>query len=641
MSSASPRKIAFFSWSPRARLYGLAIIVCLVYLLVGRLSSSELQWVQVYLPLSTASVLLVTAAGIESYFLLRQWQKRHAELVELREREQELSQRLAAQRQSILNQVSRALIDKLDSRHIPQEVFERTAALFEGDIVAVWFGNYSPGVAFELQGCSGLDEATTRSLAAITHATPCFETVLTRGKAAVVQEFARDTTTRFAEFCQTTGLGTALLSPIITRGNTAGLIAVFYRQARPLPNAFPAELQTIANLIAGSLQAEELYRDLVQIQKIDSLGTLASGIAHDFNNVLAAILGCASYVKQQTDPASPAYRYLDATEKSAHRGAALTKQLLSFVRRESPRVTVLDPNDVLESTLEMIEHSFDKNIVIHRRLAPELGRVEMDPSQLEQIILNVAVNARDAMPQGGTFTIASRNARLDAADPSRPMMTLPDGHYVVLSFRDTGHGMDELTLKRVFEPFFTTKSRGNGTGLGLSVVQSIVRSFGGEIRAASALGKGALFEVYLPITTKPLPVKPKVSGSKARGGAECILIVEDEEVIREMAKLELEARGYHVAEAVDGLAALELYRRDWRKIDLVLADMVMPRMSGPELFEQMKQINGNVRLVVSSGYSHDLEGRRMLEHGCLGFLQKPYSPEALCHTIRSVLDSGL
>jgi CheY-like chemotaxis protein len=169
----------------------------------------------------------------------------------------------------------------------------------------------------------------------------------------------------------------------------------------------------------------------------------------------------------------------------------------------------------------------------------------------------------------------------------------------------------------------------------------VVRSFGGEIRAAASPGKGALFEVYLPATTKPLPVAPPAPTTKVRGGHETLLLVEDEDIIREMAQLELEARGYKVLSAADGVAALERYQQEWQQIDLVIADMVMPRMSGPELFARMKEINPNVRVVVSSGYSHDLEGQRMLEHGCLGFLQKPYDAETLARTIRAILDSGL
>jgi two-component system cell cycle sensor histidine kinase/response regulator CckA len=400
-------------------------------------------------------------------------------------------------------------------------------------------------------------------------------------------------------------------------------------------------MQTVANIISSAIQAEELYRDLVQVQKIESIGTLASGIAHDFNNVLAAILACATYVKQQTKPTSPTYRYLEATEASAHRGAALTKQLLCFVRREGPRLTVINPNDSLEATLKMLERSFDKSIMLSRHLATNLKPVEVDPSHLEQVVLNMAVNARDAMPEGGFFTISTRNCILDGENPLRPKVDVPDGEYVVLGFRDTGCGMDDATQRRIFEPFFTTKRPGQGTGLGLSLILSLVRNYGGEIRVESKTNVGTLFEVYLPVTTKPLPAQASATAGEVRGGPECILLAEDEEIIREMAQLGLESKGYRVISATDGASALSRYREKWQEIDLVVADMAMPRMSGPELFARMKEINPGVRVIVSSGYSHDQEGQRMLQHGCLGFLQKPYTVDHLCHHVRSVLDSGL
>jgi signal transduction histidine kinase/CheY-like chemotaxis protein len=432
-----------------------------------------------------------------------------------------------------------------------------------------------------------------------------------------------------------------VLNPVVRRNETVGLIGVFYRNPREISQSLAAEMQTVANIIAGAVQAEELYRDLVQAQKVESIGALTSGIAHDFNNVLAAILACANYVKQQTDPSSPTYRYLEATEASAHRGAALTKQLLAFARREGPHLAVINPNDCIVQTLKMLDRSFDKAILIQRQFANNLHSIEVDPSQLEQVFLNIAVNARDAMAEGGIFTITTRNVHLDAADPFRPAVSLPDGDYVLLAFRDTGCGMDPATLSRIFEPFFTTKRPGKGTGLGLSMVLSIVKAFGGEIRVDSQLGQGTVFEIFLPSSKKTMSATAVPLEATARGGHECILLAEDEEVIREMAQIGLESKGYRVLSAPDGAAALSTYREHQTEIDLVIADMVMPQMSGPELFSRIKEINPGVRVVVSSGYSHDQEGQRMLRYGCLGYLQKPYSLESLNHLVRSVLDSGL
>jgi two-component system, cell cycle sensor histidine kinase and response regulator CckA len=315
--------------------------------------------------------------------------------------------------------------------------------------------------------------------------------------------------------------------------------------------------------------------------------------------------------------------------------------LLAFARREIPRLAVVNANDCIEQTLKMLDRSFDKAILIQRQFARNLHSVEVDPSQLEQVFLNLAVNARDVMSEGGMLTIKTRNIRLDVTDPFRPTVSLPDGDYVVLAFRDTGSGMDATTLSRIFEPFFTTKRPGKGTGLGLSLVLSIVKGFGGEIRVESQPGLGTLFEIFLPATKKALTVVPAQPPAAARGGRECILLAEDEEVIREMAQIGLEAKGYKVFSAPDGASALSMYREHQKDIDLVIADMVMPRMSGSELFARMKEINPAVRVIVSSGYSHDQEGQRMLRHGCLGYLQKPYNIESLNQLARSVLDSGL
>ena len=616
-------------------------MITLSYLFIGRLNNDDQSWVEVNLPLSSLSILLLCLSAAEAYLFVQRIQRNNEELDAARERERELSQRLAFQRQTILNQISRELIDRLDVNQMPQEVLEKIAQLFEADVVTTWTVEKNGDAKFLLKGALGLNAHAAGQVETMTWAFPQFNLNMKDPRQHIVENPARDLAPGLAAFCEREKLSCAVFSSIVRRDELVGIVGIFYRKPFPLSSSFVAEMQTVANVIASAVQAEELYRDLMQVQKVESIGSLASGIAHDFNNVLAAILACASYVKQRTDPKSPTYRYLEATEASAHRGAALTKQLLSFARREDPRATVVDATECIEQTLKMLERSFDKAILLQRQFAKDLKHVEIDPSQLEQVILNISVNARDAMPEGGIFTISTHNAILDAADPYRPALPLPDGDYVVLGFHDTGHGMNQTTLKRIFEPFFTTKGRGKGTGLGLSVVVNIVRNFGGDLHVQSETGKGTVFEVFLPATTKPLPTAQTPAATNVRGGRECVLLAEDEDVIREMAQLGLEAKGYKVITSNDGAAALAAYREQWKNIDVVVADMVMPHMSGPELFEGMKQINPGVRVIVSSGYSHDQEGQRMLRHGCLGFLQKPYNTEALSHAIRSVLDSGL
>lgn len=641
MAQPTAAKTNFRNWSSRTRLYGMALVITLSYMLIGRLTNGNNSWVQVSLPLSSLSLLLVSLAAAETCLHVRRVQKNQAELESSRAQEIELSQRLAFQRQSTLNQISRALIDKLDVTQISADVLEKTAQLFEADAAAAWWIEKNGQTRFVLKGAFGFTAYKLEQLETADWTFPAFEQSAPEIRPLVIPNVAQQSPPALASVCERERVACVVLNPVVCRSETIGLLGFFYRKPRDISPSLIAEMQTVANIVAGAVQAEELYRNLVQAQKVESIGALAAGIAHDFNNVLAAILACASYVKQHTERSSPTYRYLEATEASAHRGAALTKQLLAFARREGPHLTVINPNDCIEQTLKMLDRSFDKSILIQRQFAKTIHTVEVDPSQLEQVFLNIAVNARDAMPDGGMFTITTRNVLLDGANPFRPAVSLPNGDYVALAFRDTGSGMDPSTLARMFEPFFTTKGAGKGTGLGLLLVMNIVRSFGGEIHVESQVGRGTLFEIFLPASRKAPAAVPSQAETTARGGHECILLAEDEDVIREMAQLGLESKGYTVLAAPDGATALSTFRQRQEEIDLVIADMVMPCIGGPELFERMKEIDPGVRVIVSSGYSHDQEGRRMLRHGCLGYLQKPYNMESLNQLVRSVLDSGL
>jgi signal transduction histidine kinase/CheY-like chemotaxis protein len=625
--------------SLRVRLYAVMLALTVCYFVIGHLSSPNKNWAEVYLPLSGASILVLGLVAAEMYLHIVRLQRQHEELKDGRVSEQELSQRVAAQRQSVLNEISRALIDKLDFGQLAPEVLAKVGELFEADVVATWQVDRGVSGNFTLKGAFGVDASKVEQLRQERWAFPDFGMPRKLSGQIVVANVPQKLMPSLARFWADEKVVTAVLSAIMRRSELVGVLGVFYRRHMVIAPQQAAEMQSVANIMAGAIQAEDLYLELVQVQKIDSIGSLASGIAHDMNNMLGAILACADYIKQQTDPRHATYRYLEAIESSSHRGAALTKQLLSFARRERRKLMVLDPNEYIEQTLKIVERSFDKAILFQRQLAKDLRPVEADASQLEQVVLNIALNARDAMSTGGIFTISTRNVRLNSQSPHRPDVFVPDGEYVVLGFRDTGCGMGAKTKKHAFDPFFTTKPR--STGLGLSVAQSIVKSFGGAIRVESEPGKGALFEVFLPATSKPLPKVEDLSKAVARGGRECILLVEDEEIIREMAQMALEAKGYTVLAADDGATALSIYRDRWRKVDLVIADIVMPHISGPELLLRMKEVNPNVRVVVSSGYSPDLEGQRMLQHGCLGYLQKPYNAEDLSRIVRSVLDSGL
>jgi signal transduction histidine kinase/CheY-like chemotaxis protein len=617
-----------------------AALVALCYYYIGWVTSGSGALVPMSLPLSTLSILLMSIAGTEVVMLVQNLKARQIEISLDKARDQELAQQRAAERHQILNQISRTLLDKLDISQMPPIVLTNIAKLFDADLVVIWVLDPRNSAQYICRGAHGLTGHSLDDITTVAWTFPQYADTKQFSQ-IILTDPGLGLTSTLLTFSDREAVQSLVLSPIVRRDLLAGVVGTFYRKQATIENGLAEEMQTVANLIGGVVQAEELYHDLVRMQKIESIGTLASGIAHDFNNVLAAILACATYCRQHADPDTQSFRYLEAIELGTHRGAALTKQLLSFVRREPPRLQVVNVNDQIDHTMQLLERSLDKSILLQRQYARDLHPVEVDPSMLEQVILNIAVNARDAMATGGFFSILTKNVGLHKENPYRPTIALPDGDYVVLGFRDTGHGMPAEVQQRIFEPFFTTKGPGKGTGLGLSLILNIVRNFGGDIRVESEVGVGTLFEIYLPASTKPLPQLAPVRTGPERGGSECVLLAEDEEIIREMAQLELEAKGYRVLTAADGAAAVARYRENADKIDLVVIDMAMPRLSGPEVFEALKKINPNVRVVVSSGYSQEQEGQRMLQHGCLGFLQKPYNGGQLCRTVRSILDSGL
>lgn len=627
--------------SQRARLYAAVTGTTALYIFLAQTFSHTPVWSTINIPIGAILLLVLGIAASEFHLHVARLKHQQTQLDQSLKRERDLMRRISQQRQSLLNQISRALVDRLDYNQMPDDIPEQIAQLCGADVVIVWTTAKTKPVSFKLITHAGIPDSIAETLKADNWYIPAFELPDTQKTQHLIEQIPVTPTDMLTHFCARHQLATAALTPITGRNQLVGLVGVFYRHPTALSTDLTTEMLTVANLIASAIQAEELYRDLIQSQKVETIGSLASGIAHDFNNVLAAILACATYVKQHTPQNSDIFRYLEATESSAHRGAALTKQLLHFARRDQPRLTVFDPNTVIDQTLQLVTRSFDKSILCHRQLAADLHPIEADPTQLEQVILNIAVNARDAMPQGGIFTITTRNLALHSANPHRLNIPLPDGPYVLLSFRDTGSGMPPDVIQKIFQPFFTTKPVGKGTGLGLSMVMSIVKSFGGHIHVSSAPGKGTQFDIYLPATDKPLVSTQVASSSPVQGGTETILLAEDEDIIREMAKITLEAKGYRVLTAPDGAAAITIYREHWRGISLVIADMIMPRMSGPELIVALREINPAARVIVSSGFSHDQEGRKMLEHGCLAYLQKPYVPDALCRITRQVLDSGL
>lgn len=384
-------------------------------------------------------------------------------------------------------------------------------------------------------------------------------------------------------------------------------------------------------------EQKQLERQLLQAQKMESIGTLAGGIAHDFNNLLGGILGYASLTKSEISKDHRIFRYIETIEKSAVRAAELTSQLLAFARGGKYEVRPVDLNGIIEETINMVGRTFDKSIEIKTHLNDKLPTVEADSGQLQQVLLNLCVNAADAMPGGGKLVIETGTEVL-TEEYVRTHMEAKPGSHVVLTLTDTGVGMDRETIERIFEPFFTTKGEGKGTGLGLSMVYGVVKNHGGHIRVYSEPGEGSTFRIYLPADGKPETREPTETEAPC-GGTELVLVVDDEESIRALARDMLENNGYSVLLAENGEEAIEVYGRHNGDISLVILDMIMPRMGGRETFLKLKACNPEVKALLSTGYSKNAKAQEILDSGVMGFIQKPYQVDALLSKVRTVIDS--
>lgn len=376
---------------------------------------------------------------------------------------------------------------------------------------------------------------------------------------------------------------------------------------------------------------------LLQAKKMESIGTLAGGIAHDFNNLLMGIQGHASLALMLHDSQSPCYEHLKTIEKLVMSGADLTKQLLGFARGGKYEVKTLNVNSLIHRASETIGRT-KKEITIHHNLADNLWLTDVDPGQIDQVLLNLYVNAWQAMPGGGDLYLATSNVTLEEK-------TFKDyggkkGCYVKISVTDTGVGMDEKTKERIFEPFFTTKEMGRGAGLGLASVYGIIKNHNGFINVYSEKGYGSTFNIYLPVSAqKGIKEQNAEQKKEILRGSETILIVDDESLILNVGKDLLEALGYRVLTAHNGMTAIDIYKQSQEVIDLVILDMVMPEMNGGEVFDKLKEINHDIRVLLSSGYSINGQASKIISRGCVGFIQKPFTMREIATQLRKILDN--
>ncbi len=401
-------------------------------------------------------------------------------------------------------------------------------------------------------------------------------------------------------------------------------------------------IATMLGIVRDVTHQRELERQVFEAQKMEAIGRLAGGVAHDFNNLLTAIIGYGDLVQQSMAADDPLMVQIEQIRKAGRRGADLTRQLLAFSRRQVLKPVTLQLNDIVTDIEKLLSRVISEEIELDTDLDPDLKAVKADPGQVEQVLMNLVINARDAMPDGGRMVLITRNVDVKADEPDSPPGIEPGAH-VLLEVSDTGIGMDEAIQSQIFEPFFTTKDS-SGTGLGLSTVYGIVRQSGGSIRVSSTLGAGSSFRVYLPaVAGQPEPETDERSLASLPPGRETVLLVEDEPVVLAFVDHLLTHQGYTVLQANDGHEALEVAKLFDGKIDLLLSDVVMPRMNGIELCQRMVKADPELKMLLMSGYT----GKRLdadAEAAQLDrshFLQKPFTAEQLSWKVREVLGGGV
>jgi len=372
---------------------------------------------------------------------------------------------------------------------------------------------------------------------------------------------------------------------------------------------------------------------------MEAIGTLAGGIAHDFNNLLQITLGYSELLLSQKADDEAEYGDLHKIHQAALSGADLVQRLLTFSRKVEPKPVPMSLNKQIRQVEKLLRRTILKMIDIRLELGDDDQRINADPALVEQALMNLAVNARDAMPDGGVLTVRTRNISLDE-DYCRLHPEWKRGDYVLLSVSDTGQGMDEATLEHIFEPFYTTKELGRGTGLGLAMVYGIVKQHGGYISCESTLGQGTTFKIYLPVIhTEAMPDILPDELDLPRG-TEIILLVDDEEIIRELGQRILRRSGYTVLTAPNGKEALNVYQKEKGNISLVILDLIMPEMGGKLCLEELLKIDPQLKVIIASGYAADGQTKETVEKGAKGFIAKPYNLKEMLQTVRHVLDQN-
>jgi two-component system, cell cycle sensor histidine kinase and response regulator CckA len=404
-------------------------------------------------------------------------------------------------------------------------------------------------------------------------------------------------------------------------------------RSKPIERDATGHVTHMIGVMLDLTSRRKLEEELRQAQKMEAMGHLAGGVAHDFNNLLTVIHNFSEFVVEELDEKSGAMADMREILEATRRAAALTAQLLAFSRRQPIEPRVVDVNELIGSTERMLQRLLGEKITVVTHLGPNVGKVRVDPRAFEQVLVNLAVNARDAMPRGGTLILETAGADV----PDTPGLDLPAGHYVRISVIDDGIGMDEETRERIFEPFFTTKRQGEGTGLGLSTCYGIVQQAHGCIAVESEPGRGSTFRVYLPAAVgRSETATPDVD--EARDGTEVVLVAEDDDQVRQLVARILSRRGYRVIEARSAREARHLYEQEDGRVDLLLTDVVLPTKDGRELAAELAAIDPNLAVLYMSGYTADAIAEVGLLSADMPLVHKPFSPESLVGSVRAALD---
>ncbi|HWN10413.1 MAG TPA: PAS domain S-box protein [Pyrinomonadaceae bacterium] len=434
----------------------------------------------------------------------------------------------------------------------------------------------------------------------------------------------------------------ALTAPMSVRGRIVGCVEIQSYQKGVYREEHSTAMRMAANLAATAIENVELIQrerekaeQLRQAQKMEAVGQLAGGVAHDFNNLLTVITGYSEIGLRRMSTSDPMRKSMEEIKKAGDRAASLTRQLLAFSRKQMFQAKVIDLNSVVADMDKLLRRLIGEDIDLVSLLAPSLRKIKADPGQIEQVLMNLVVNARDAMPRGGKLTIETSNVILDQTLKSHPSTT--PGRYLMLSVSDTGVGMDAETRKRIFEPFFTTKEVGKGTGLGLATVYGIVQQSGGNIFVDSELGHGTTFKVYLPVADELVTDEVDKKMPEIPRGQGTILLVEDEELVRDLAAELLETTGYEVLTAANGIEALRKCTEYVGQIDLLITDVVMPQMGGRELAERLVELRPHTRVLYMSGYTDDAIVRHGVLDDQMSFIQKPFSLDLFALRVSELL----